>query len=62
MTMIRPDELANIPLFSALSEPQRQRIAGNAAELNVQPGEWIIREGETPFFFVLLQGALDLEK
>lgn len=60
--MIRADELTAIPLFSALSESQRQRIAANAAELNVQPGEWIIREGETPFFFVLVEGALDLEK
>jgi thioredoxin reductase (NADPH) len=60
--MIRADELAKIPLFSTLSESQRERIAGKAAELNVQPGEWIIREGETPFFFVLVEGALDLEK
>jgi len=60
--MIRADELAKIPLFNCLSESQRERIARNAAELNVQAGEWIIREGETPFFFVLLEGALYLEK
>lgn len=60
--MIRADELAKVPLFSCLSESHRERIAGNAAELNVQSGEWIIREGETPSFFVLLEGSLDLEK
>jgi len=60
--MIRPEELEKIPLFKCLDEIQRQRLAANVAELNVQAGEWIIREGETPSFFVLLQGALDLEK
>jgi thioredoxin reductase (NADPH) len=60
--MIRADELEKIPLFRCLSHAQRERLAGNAAELNVQAGEWIVREGEIPFFFVLLQGALDLEK
>jgi len=28
----------------------------------VQKGEWLIREGEPPWFFVLLEGALDVEK
>ncbi len=60
--MIRPEELQSIPLFKCLNDQQRQRLAANVAELNVQAGEWIIREGETPSFFVLLAGALDLEK
>ena len=60
--MIHPEELQNIPLFKCLTDPQRQRLAASVAELNVQAGEWIIREGETPSFFVLLAGALDLEK
>jgi len=60
--VIRPEELQSIPLFKCLNDQQRQRLAANVAELNVQAGEWIIREGETPSFFVLLAGALDLEK
>lgn len=28
----------------------------------MQKGEWLIREGEPPWFFVLLEGALDVEK
>ena len=60
--MISPEDLQSIPLFSCLTDRQRQRLAANVAELNVQAGEWIIREGETPSFFVLLAGALDLEK
>ena len=60
--MIQADELAVVPLFRCLDESQRQRLAATAAELNVQPGEWVVHEGEVPSFFVLLQGALDLEK
>jgi hypothetical protein len=42
--MIHPEELQNIPLFKCLTDPQRQRLAANVAELNVQAGEWIIYE------------------
>jgi CRP-like cAMP-binding protein len=41
---------------------QRERIAQNAADLHVEKGEWLIREGEVPSFFVLLEGALEVEK
>jgi thioredoxin reductase (NADPH) len=60
--MIQADELEGIPIFRCLSDSQRQRMAANAAELNVQAGEWIVREGESPFFFVLLAGTLEVEK
>jgi thioredoxin reductase (NADPH) len=60
--MIQADELEGIPIFRCLTDSQRQRMAANAAELNVQAGEWIVREGESPFFFVLLAGALEVEK
>jgi thioredoxin reductase (NADPH) len=60
--VIKADELQGIPIFRCLTDSQRQRMAANAAELNVQAGEWIVREGESPFFFVLLAGALEVEK
>jgi thioredoxin reductase (NADPH) len=41
---------------------QRERIAQNAADLRVEKGEWLIREGEVPSFFVLLEGVLEVEK
>ena len=60
--MISSEDLAKVPLFNCLSEAQRERLAASVAELNVQADEWIIREGETPSFFVLLEGGLDVEK
>ena len=60
--MIQPDELKSVPIFACLTDPQRERIAKNAADLYVQAGEWLIREGEIPSFFVLLEGELEVEK
>ncbi len=60
--MIAADELKRVPIFACLTDAQRVRFAQTAAELNVQEGEWLIREGEAPWFFILLEGALDVEK
>jgi thioredoxin reductase (NADPH) len=60
--MIQPDELKAIPIFACLTDALRQRIAQNAADLYVQEGEWLIHEGEAPWFFVLLDGSLEVEK
>jgi thioredoxin reductase (NADPH) len=60
--MIHPDELKAVPIFACLTDAQRERIAQNAADLSVEPGEWLVREGEVPYFFVLLQGTLNVEK
>src|SRR5260370_27893695 len=60
--MIQPDELKSVPIFACLMDLQRARIAKNAADLYVEAGEWLIREGEMPSFFVLLEGELEVEK
>ena len=60
--MIKREDLKVVPIFACLTDMQRDRIVDNAADLSVQPGEWIIREGELPWFFVLLEGGLDVEK
>jgi thioredoxin reductase (NADPH) len=60
--MIQPNELKQIPIFACLTDGQRERIAQNAADLRVEKGEWLIREGEVPSFFVLLEGVLEVEK
>jgi thioredoxin reductase (NADPH) len=54
--------LKAIPIFACLTDALRQRIAQNAADLYVQEGEWLIHEGEAPWFFVLLDGSLEVEK
>lgn len=60
--MITAEDLRSIRIFSCLDENERARLAGKAADVRLEPGEWVIREGEMPSFFVLLEGELSLLK
>jgi thioredoxin reductase (NADPH) len=60
--MIAGDDLKNIPIFDCLDGEMRSRVAGRAADLQLDEDEWLIREGEVPSFFVLLEGRLALLK
>ncbi len=60
--MVTPDDLNQVNIFACLTEPERRRFAQNAAELWIRKDDTLIREGETPFFYVLLQGKLQLSK
>jgi thioredoxin reductase (NADPH) len=60
--MIAAHELEGIPIFDCLEPLERQRIAAKAADVRLQAGEWLIREGELPYFFVLLEGSMELTK
>ena len=56
--MITSDELNKIPIFACLEEAERQRFANKAADVHLKSGEWLIREGDVPYFYVLLEGDL----
>jgi thioredoxin reductase (NADPH) len=60
--MIAPNELLVCPIFGCLEDAERQRLAERAADVRLQEGEWLIREGDTPSFFVSLSGQLQLVK
>ena len=60
--MITSADLAQIPLFAGVEEPERQRLARRAADIHLEPGEFLIREGEDPRFFVVLEGELEALK
>ena len=60
--MVSPAELQTIPIFACLTEAERQRFADRAADVRLEAGEWLIREGEVASFFVLLDGQLQLLK
>ena len=60
--MITPEDLNAIQIFACLDEMERRRFAQKAAEVYLEKGELLIREGETPYFFVLLEGRLQLRK
>jgi thioredoxin reductase (NADPH) len=60
--MITADDLKNVPVFACLDETERERFAGRAADMRLRDGDWLAREGEQPYFCVLLEGRLKLYK
>jgi thioredoxin reductase (NADPH) len=60
--MFTTDELKHFKLFSCLGEADCHRCAQIAADVRLAPGEWLIREGEPPWFFVLIEGRLQMVK
>lgn len=60
--MFTSDELKGIRLFSGLRESEILRCVANAADVRLAPGEWLIREGEPPYFCILFAGRLRVVK
>ncbi len=60
--MFTTDELKQVKLFSCLGETECHRCTQTAADVRLAPGEWLIREGEPPWFFVLFEGRLQMVK
>jgi thioredoxin reductase (NADPH) len=60
--MITPDLLARISLFSRVPENERKTIALKSADIRLDPGEWLLREGQAAAFYGLLEGRIDVYK
>ena len=60
--MITAELLMEVPLFAATPEEERASIAGRAADLHLNAGEWLLQEGEMAAFFVLLEGRMEVLK
>jgi thioredoxin reductase (NADPH) len=57
-----PDELRRSKIFACLDEAGCARMAQNAADVRLKAGEWLVREGETPWFYVVFEGWLRIVK
>ena len=59
--MIHASELRPISLFDGLNDGQLAELAGGGAEVRIEPGIELFREGErADFWWVLVDGAIDL--
>jgi thioredoxin reductase (NADPH) len=56
--MFTPAELRQAKIFACLDEAECARMAQNAADVRLKAGEWLVRSGETPWFYVLYEGRL----
>ena len=60
--MITREDLQSVSLLADLPPEQVDAIAARAADLTLDPGDWLIREGELAAFFFLLRGRLAVFK
>ena len=60
--MITVDELATIPIFSALSQHELKYIASAVEDIHLISGEYVAHEGEGRFLAVVVEGKTELTK
>ena len=60
--MITAADLSSIDIFAGLDRTQQQYFARKAADIRLEAGEMLVREGNISGFYVLLQGEMQLEK
>jgi CRP/FNR family transcriptional regulator, cyclic AMP receptor protein len=57
------DRLAHVPLFSALSKRDLEFLASRIDEVQLKPGQTVIREGQpTESFFILTSGNVQVTR
>ncbi|HTA38498.1 MAG TPA: FAD-dependent oxidoreductase [Candidatus Acidoferrales bacterium] len=57
--MIEVDELAEIPLFAGVTPALKALIASRSAEVFVATGEWVTREGDPAYLWIVLSGEVE---
>jgi len=60
--MLTTDEIAAIPLFSTLPVAGLERLAGMAADLRLNAGEFAVHEGGEAALFAVLSGKMEVVK
>ena len=60
--MFTIEELATVPLFSALEEKALEYLAGEVEDIHLVPGEYVAHEGEDRFLAVVVEGKTELTK
>jgi thioredoxin reductase (NADPH) len=60
--MFTIDELATIPLFSALEEKALEYLAGEVEDIHVMPGEYVAHENDARALAVVVEGKTELTK
>jgi thioredoxin reductase (NADPH) len=60
--MITAEDLKRVPLFAGVTDHETARLARLAADISIEPGEWLMREGEDPRFYIFLEGELEILK
>ena len=60
--MLTSSELKKIPVFACLNDANLVWLSQQAADLHLEPGEYLIHEGEPTPFFVVMGGTTEVLK
>jgi thioredoxin reductase (NADPH) len=60
--MLTTDEIAEVPLFAALSAADRERLSRTSADISLAAGEYAVHEGDERALFVVLEGRIEVVK
>jgi thioredoxin reductase (NADPH) len=60
--MLTCSELKKIPVFACLNDANLEWLSQQAADLYLEPGEYLIHEGEPTPFFVVMEGITEVLK
>jgi hypothetical protein len=60
--MLTSPELKKIPVFSCLNDADLMWLSQQAADLHLEPGDYLIHEGEPTPFFVVMDGTTEVLK
>ena len=60
--MLTSSELKKIPIFACLNDANFIWLSQQAADLHLEPGEYLIHEGEPTPFFVVMDGTTEVLK
>lgn len=60
--MLTVEDVAAIPLFSALPRREQERLARTSADLRLSPGEFAVPEGGERALFAVLSGKIEVIK
>ncbi|MCB1502179.1 MAG: FAD-dependent oxidoreductase [Bauldia sp.] len=60
--MLTAGELAELTLFSSLSDAALRDLSKAAADIHLEPGDYAVHEGDEPALYVVLSGQVDITK
>src|SRR6185503_15965137 len=60
--MLTTEEIAEMPLFAALSPADRERLSRTSADISLAAGEYAVHEGDERALFVVLEGKIEVVK
>jgi thioredoxin reductase (NADPH) len=56
--VVTPEEIAQVEIFAALTEAQREQLARAAADITLQAGEYAANQGDDQALFAVLDGHI----